>query len=130
MWVTNVSSSSTGSDGLGIWLIISLIIAVIGGIVAYILFAKSKNNFTGFLGWLHKFINFKVLVVEDIIKITYIILASFLTLASFGFIAVNILSFFGMLILGNLVLRITYEMSILLIKICQNTSEINSKLKK
>lgn len=129
MFVTSYSHNNA-ADGLGIWLIIALILAFIGGIVAYILFAKSKNHFTGFLGWLHKFVNFKVLVVEDIIKITYMILAIFLTLASFGFIAVNVLTFFGMLIIGNLVLRITYEMSILIIKICQNTSEINSKLKK
>ena len=129
MFVTSYSSSSS-ADGLGIWIIISLVIAFIGGIVAYILFAKSNKHFSGFLGWLHKFLNFKVLVVEDIIKITYIILASFLTLASFGFIGSSILGFFGMLIIGNLVLRITYEMSILLIKICQNTSEINNKMNK
>ena len=128
MFVTNYTSSS--SNGVNIWFIICLIISFVGGIVAYILFAKSKNKFNGFLKWLHDFLNFKVLVVEDIIKITYIILASFFTLFSFGLIGQNILAFFTMLIFGNLALRIVYEMSILLIKICQNTTEINSKLKK
>lgn len=129
MFVTNYSYGES-SNGLGIWLIISLVIAFIGGIVAYILFAKSKKEFNGFLGWLHKFVNFKTLILEDILKITYIILAAYITLASFGFIGSNVGVFFGMLIGGNIGLRIIYEMSILLIKICQNTSEINSKLKK
>ena len=129
MFGVKYATTSSSSNGVGIWLIISLIIAFIGGIVAYILFAKRKNTFTGFLGWLHKFINFRVLIVEDLIKITYIILALFFTLFSFGLIGSSIGGFFALLIGGNLALRIGYEMSILLIKICQNTSEINGKLK-
>ena len=128
MRLTYGVAASSSSNGAAVWGIISIIVAFIGGIVAYILFVKKKNTFIGFLGWLHKFLNFKVLIVEDIIKITYIIFAAFLTLVSFALIAESVLLFFGVLIFGNLFLRITYEMSILVIKICQNTSEINNKL--
>lgn len=117
-------------NGILIWNIIALVIAVIGGFVVYFLFLKNKGKFTGFVNWLHNFLNFKTLLLEDILKISYVIVAVFITLSSFGYIAVNPAIFFGMLIGGNIGLRIVYEMSILLIKICQNTSEINNKLKK
>ena len=124
------ANASSSLNGIATWMIISSILAIAGGIVAYILFVKKKNTFIGFTGWLHKFLNFKALVVEDVIKLTYIILAAFLTLFSFALIGVSVLSFFGVLIFGNLILRISYELFILLIKICQNTSDINMKLKK
>ena len=124
------SANSDMSNGAAIWIIVSMVLAFIGGIVAYILFVKKRNTFIGFLGWLHKFLNFRVLIIEDIIKILYIIIAIFITLASFALIGANVLLFFSLLIFGNLGLRILYEMSILIIKICQNTSEINSKLHK
>lgn len=127
--VTYPRTVSAGTN-VEIWFAIAFIIAIIGGVIAYALFVKGSDKRAGFLGWLHKFLNFKVLVVEDVIKITYIILAIFITLGSFGLIATNIISFFLVLILGNLLLRITYEISILLVKICQNTTEINNKLKK
>ena len=125
-----VGSASSSLNGIATWMVISIIIAIAGGIVAYILFVKRKNTFIGFVGWLHKFLNFKALVIEDVIKLSYIILAIFMTLFSFALIGVSVASFFGLLILGNLILRVVYELSILLIKICQNTSEINMKLKK
>ena len=69
-------------------------------------------------------------MLEDILKVSYLIIAIFITLFSFGLIGTSVVSFLATLIGGNLILRISYELSILLIKICQNTSEINSKLKK
>ena len=56
------------------------------------------------------------------------ILAIYITLASFGFIGTSALAFFGMLILGNLGLRIVYELIMLTITLVDNTSEINKKL--
>ena len=69
-------------------------------------------------------------LLEELLKITYLILTIFITLSSFSLIAVSFVSFLCTLIFGNIVLRITYELSILLIKICKNTSDINDKLKK
>ena len=39
-------------------------------------------------------------------------------------------AFFLALILGNLVLRIIYEFSLIMLVICRNTIEINNKLNK
>ena len=68
-------------------------------------------------------------VLEELLKATYLISAIFITLYSFGLIAVSFVLFLTTLLIGNLILRIVYELSILLVKICHNTTEINSKLK-
>ena len=122
--------SNNSINGVVVWTIISAVIAIIGGITLYFVYLKSKNKFTGFLAKLQDFLNFKSLFIEDILKITYLVLAIFITLNSLGLIAVNIGSFFLTLIVGNLILRIIYELSILIIKICRNTSDINKKLNK
>ena len=120
---------SSGVNGVLVWTIISVVIAVIGGITLYFVFLKNDKKYTGFVAKLKEFLNFKTLLLEEILKISYLILALFITLYSFGLIGTSVVLFLLTLIVGNLVLRITYELSILLIKICQNTSEINSKLK-
>lgn len=117
-------------SGVLVWTIISVVIAVVGGITLYFTFLKDNKKYTGFIAKLKDFLNFKALLLEEILKISYLILAIFITLYSFGLIGTSVVAFLLTLVVGNLVLRITYELSILLIKICQNTSEINNKLKK
>ncbi|MBQ2917008.1 MAG: hypothetical protein IJE59_02380 [Clostridia bacterium] len=119
-------------SGTSYWLIISAVLAVIVGLVLYFTFLRKKNDgkFTGFLGWVYDFWNFKKLSIEAILKITYLILSLFITLASFSIIPLNFGGFLLALILGNLVLRLTYEFSLIMILICRNTTEINSKLNK
>lgn len=125
--------ATTSSSGLGslIWTIISAVIAIAGTVCIFVLFLNKKNDgkFKGFLGWLYNFLQFKTLVIEFVLKATYIALAIFLTLSSFALIGTSFISFLLMITLGNVTLRIIYEASILFIKICNNVSEINSKMK-
>lgn len=124
--------TSSSVSGVAIWLIISAVIAIIGGIVVYFIFLSKKNEgkFTGFVGYLYDFLTFKKMWLETLLKITYLILAIYVTLQSFAFIGSNFLLFLGSLVIGNLLLRITYEFSLVLLTICRNTTEINSKLSK
>ena len=113
-----------------VWTIISVLVALGGGITLYIIYIRSNKKFTGFLKVAHDFLTFKTLLLEEILKISYLVLAIFITLYSITAIYPNPLIFLVILIGGNCLLRIIYELSILLIKICKNTTEINSKLKK
>ena len=126
--VTPRSSLSMGP----IWIIISAVLAIILGLVLYFTFLRKKNEgrFKGFTGWLYDFLNFKKLTIESVLKITYLMLTIFITLASFSLIHLNPLTFLLTLVFGNLGLRIAYEFSLLMILICRNTTEINSKLNK
>ena len=124
------------NTGVGIavlvWQIISIVVAIAGAFVMFFLFLPKKNEgkFKGFAKWLYEFFDFKIMTLETILKICYMITAFYLTLSSLSFIAVNPLMFFGQLIIGNLLARITYEGAILLLKIHKELSEINKNTSK
>lgn len=125
------ASLVTPSTGILIWTVVSIILAIIGGFIVYFLFIKPDKNYNNkFVNWLRDFLNFDHLLIENIIKISYLILAIYITLYSFGLIATSFFLFLGMLTLGNVILRVLYEFSILMIKICKDISEINNKIKK
>ncbi len=113
------------------WMIIALILAIAGGILVYFLFLKKDNGnkFTGFLKYLYEFLSFKKMWLESILKISYLILAIYISLMSFELIGTSFLGFILTLVFGNIVLRVVYELSLLLLTICRNTTEINKKLK-
>ena len=130
--LSSLSRTSSAMDTLGVWSIIALVIAVIGGIALYFTFSNKKNDgkWTGFLGWLYNTLTFKNMIVETILKILYLVIAIFITLYSLGLIAVNIILALGVLVIGNIILRVCYEFMLLAIITCRNTSDINSKLNK
>lgn len=115
-----------------IWQIVvvalAAILGFIGGIVLHFTFLgkKCEGKFKGFAGWLQDFLTFKKLLIENLLKITYLILAIFITFASFATGA----WWFPVALVGNLALRIAYEFSLILLIICRNTTEINKSLKK
>ena len=57
---STILDSSPKFVASGIWTIVSVILAIIGGIVLYFTFLSKKNEgkFTGFLGWLYDFLTF------------------------------------------------------------------------
>lgn len=121
----------SSANGAMIWMIISLVLAVIGGICLYFtVFGKAnENKFTGFMKWLYDFVTFKKMILESLLRVLYIIIAIYITLSSFALISTSFVGFLGMLVLGNLIARITFEFSLVLLTICKNTTEINSKMK-
>jgi len=124
--------SSSASSGNSVWIIISAVIAVIGGIALYFTFLAKKNEgkYTGFLGWMYDFLTFKKMVIENILKILYLIIASFITLSSFAMISSSFLAFIMYLVIGNLIARIMYELFLVVLIICRNTTDISKKLDK
>lgn len=129
------SSSNYGLNSVaatGVWMIVSIILAIIGGIALYFtVFTKqNEHKFKGFMGWLYNFFTFKNMLLETLLKILYIIVAIYITLSSFSLISISFIGFILQLTLGNLLARIGFEFSLLLLKICKNTTEINDKLSK
>ena len=122
--------SSSDAINFSVWMIVSIILAVVGGILIYFLFLSKKNEgkFKGFAGWLYDFLSFKKMFMEALLKITYLILALYITLSSFALIGTNFIAFLGTLILGNVILRLVYEFSLLLLVICRNNTDISKKL--
>ena len=91
---------------------------------------RGEGKYTGFLGWMYDFLTFKKLTIENVLKILYLICAIFITLSSFSMISASFLAFLLYLVVGNLVARVSYELILVKLIICRNTTEINKKLDK
>lgn len=114
----------------GVWTIVAFVLALVGAFVAYFLFVKPEKKYPNkFVTWLRNFLNFQEMLIEPILKVTYLFLALFVTLASFELIGTSFLGFLLTLVLGNLLIRIIYESSMILIGIWKNTREMNRKMK-
>lgn len=135
----STSSLYGTAAGAGIWGIIALILAIVGGILVYFLFVRAKSEPKGkFAKWLKDFLSFKVMWIEPILKVVYYIATIFIILYSFTFLGMMgllggtaFLMFILTLILGPVVIRIIYEMTMMFIMIWRNTRDIaESKSKK
>ena len=131
--LNDLSSSSNGSyantvEGIGVWGIIALILAIVGAILVYFLFVKTKAEPKGkFLKWLKKFLSFKIMWIEAILKVTYYFATIFVVLMSFSYLSFGgygVLLFFLTLILGPIIVRLIYEAGIMFIMIWRNTKDI------
>ena len=130
----STSNSSDAVAGAGVWMIIASILAIVGGILVYFLFVKSKNQPKGkFCKWLKDFLEFKIMWIEPILKVIYYIATIFIVLSSFSFLAVGgsgILAWLATLVLGPIILRVCYEATMMFIMIWRNTRDIAENTKK
>ncbi len=107
------------------WTVVSLILAIIGGVLVYFLFIKGKDlNLSAGLTKLRDLLDFKIMLIEPILKILYLVITIFVILISFNFITINFLSFLLTLLLGPVIVRIFYEASLMLVMIWKNTKII------
>ncbi len=133
LYNTNLTTT-TSTSGAEVWVIIASILALVGGILTYFLFVKSKNDPKNkFLKWLKDFLAFKTMWLEPILKCFYYIATIFVILFSFVFLGQGgsgVVSFFFMLILGPIIVRLIYEASMMFIMIWRNTENISENTKK
>lgn len=131
--ITNTISNTTTSFSIGeVWTIVSILLAVIGGIFLYTTyFSKDKENtYTSFKKLLYDFFNFKITIIEPIFRVAYLITAIAITLCSFSYLTTNFFTFLGILVFGNIIARLSFEFFLLILKLFKDVSEINSKSSK
>ena len=130
-YVQVITDTTTGSfTATEVWIIISCILAVIGGIALYVMYLNPQNekNLKGKLLKVHKFFNFKINIIQPILKVLYLISAIAVTLSAFAYIGSNFFKFIFILAVGNIGLRMTFEVLLLLMTLTNNVSEINKKI--
>lgn len=119
--------------GMGIWIFISLLLALVGCFVVYFVFVNKDTKPNGkFLVWLKSFLKFDFMLIEPILKICYIFGALFATLASFTLFGMGFMGFilFIPTVAGiNVLIRLIYEGALMKVMIWKNTTEIKNKLK-
>ena len=130
-YVQVITDTTAGSfTATEVWIIISCILAVIGGISLYTMYLNPKNekNLKGELLKIHKFFNFKINIIQPILKVLYLVSAIAVTLSAFAYIGSNFFKFVFVLTAGNIGLRMTFEVLLLLMTLTNNVTEINKKI--
>ncbi len=123
--------TSYGMNGVQVWLLISLVVAIIGGVLGYLLFVKQNKKIDNkYLSWFRQFLDYRKMLIEDLLKVLYMITAIYITLSSFAYIGSDFLMFILTLVLGNLICRLAFEGCLVIIMIWKNTDQINRNLKK
>ncbi len=136
MYDYNMFEQPSVSSGMGlggiIWIVVAFLAAIVGCFVVYFTFVqKDKKLNNKFLTWLRDYLRFDKMLIETILKIAYIFAAICITLVPLAFI-----NSFGaficvllVIIFGNLITRIVYELSLIRVMIWKNTTEIKNKVK-
>lgn len=127
----NYSAYASRSAASGGWiLIVALVLAIVGTVLAYIfIMPKSKvKTLNKFWYFVHNVFNFKTLLVEKIFKALYVFLTIYVICAGFFQLFVSFLPGLLMLLLGPIVVRIVYEMIMMFVLLVQNTTAIRNKL--
>ena len=127
--LTNYETSFSISE---VWIIVSVILAVIGGIFLYnTYFNKNKeNSYKGLKKVLYDFVNFKITIIEPLFRVSYLITTIAITLCSFSYLTENFFKFISILVFGNIIVRLSFELMLLTLKLIKDVSEINSKMTK
>ncbi|MBQ3433213.1 DUF4282 domain-containing protein [Candidatus Saccharibacteria bacterium] len=120
---------------VGIVGIVSLIIAILTFVF---LIQKKKAPRGRFMRWLREYLNFRSIVIAGIIKFLYAFLAVFLTIMSVvvmfqgkgDSVLTMIVAGLLIMIVGNVLLRIGMEMTMALIVVWENTSDIRGVIVK
>lgn len=146
MYLMTESNKVSGYDGLTIssnpFAEINPIVVVVVGIIAFIvaivllaaIVERKKAPRNKFLRWLREYLNFRSILISGIIKFVYLFLAVFLTIMSVVIMCMGkdetVLPMIGigfaLMIFGNVGLRILMEMTMAVIVIWENTSDIRS----
>ena len=115
-----------------VWAIVSLLVALCVGIVLYFTFLNPKNaeHYTGATKKIYDFLSFKVMSLETILKICYLVFAIYITISSFSLISIDFIYFLLYLFIGNIVVRLIFEGALLILMIHKELAEVNSKLSK
>ena len=124
--------------------ILTVILSIVATILAFIFIVPEKRRarLNGFGKFLHDTFNFKYLVIEKILQACYILATAFMVIGGFFMLfAVEThgyyrtrsewIGYYGLIvmILGPIMVRITYEFLMMAILLVKNVIQINSKLK-
>ena len=131
---SSMNSASSAVQGIYVWTIVATILAIVGAILIYFLFIKSKTNFKGGLKTLRDYLSGDLIHIESLVKmfyyagLIYVVLTSINSLIMIGIGGVDagscIIAFFAQLLLGPIVVRFIFEVCMLFIRIWKNTNTI------
>ena len=133
---SSMNSTSNAIQGVSIWTIVATILAIVGAIMVYFLFIKSKTNFKGFAKTLKDYLSGDKIHIESLAKMFYYAGLIYVVLTSINYLILigtvydagsGIIQFFFTLLLGPVVVRFLFEIAMLFIRIWKNTENLKKK---
>ncbi|MBQ6486857.1 hypothetical protein IJI89_00300 [Candidatus Saccharibacteria bacterium] len=128
---SSYTSTSNTILGIQIWTIVATILAIAAAILIYFLFVKSKADFKGFAKSLRDYLSFKTMHIEALAKMFYYAFVIYFVLTSINNLILlggnGVLPFFEQLLLYPLVLRLAFELILVLCRIWRNTDKLAEK---
>ena len=119
--------------GREIAIFVAILLAVVLSIVLYFTFLSKKyeGKYKGAKGKIYNFLSFNKFYTEDIMKLLYVVSVAVLVVAGFAMMFThNFISGLLVLVLGNVALRISYELIMMFIIMCRKTVSIDRKMDK
>lgn len=111
---------------------IAILVAIILGVVLYVTFLKKKNEdkYTGWKKTVYDFFNFNKFYTEEIMKLVYVMLTAAFVVVGLFMLFIDLAMGLILLILGNVALRVSYELVMMFVILCRKTVSIDRKLDK
>ncbi|WP_251353256.1 hypothetical protein [Hominisplanchenecus murintestinalis] len=108
--------------------VLGLVFGVLGAFVIFFVFMSRKNEkrFTGRLARMYDFLNFRLCIIEDVLKFCYVLAACLCTGIGL-FMSLSVVELTRGLVLlvgGNLAVRIVFEFIMILLRACRNLGEL------
>lgn len=111
-------------------LIVGLLAVILGVVLFFtVLHRKNEGKFTGAKGKLYDFLNVNKFYTEDIIRLLYVITVCVVTLV--GLTKIILGGFFSglfLIVLGNVIARVSYECLLMFFVLVRKTVAIDKKL--
>ncbi len=109
---------------------IALMVAIILGVVLYCTFLRKENEgkFTGWKEVVYNFFNFNKFYLEEIMKLCYVLITAVLVVLGVFVLFLEPATGIIILILGNVAVRISYELIMMFIILCKKTVSIDKKM--
>lgn len=127
----NYYKAASSTADMGVWGVVSLLVAICAGIVLYFTFLSPKNedSYTGATKKIYDFLSFKTMSIEAILKVLYLVIAIYITISSFSLITTSFVLFLMVLVFGNIVARLIFEGALLIIMIYRRLNDCYLVLK-
>ena len=111
---------------------IAVLVAIILGVAFYFTFLKKENEdkFTGWKKVVYDFFSFNKFYTEDIMKLVYVMLTAALVVIGVFMLFIDLTTALILLVLGNVALRVSYELIMMFVILCRKTVSIDRKLDK
>lgn len=126
---------------LGIFSVVAIIFAIAATVLAFIFIVpeKKREKLGTFGKFVHDTVNFKYLIVEKILQALYIFATAYSILCGFFMLFMTTTTWTGthwlggwgilLMLLGPIVIRLSYELLMMAVLLVKNVIEINGKLR-